>query len=89
MAAMSARVPGGVEVGSRVLPFDGTTLGFMHEAPHGSQGVQAMRDALARDGYLLLRGAIPRNSRRCLAAFSHTKTGGMSSIWTKTKEAAV
>ena len=56
---MAARLPESVEVGSRVLPFDGTTLCFMHEAPARSQGPHAMRAALARDGYLLLRNAVP------------------------------
>lgn len=54
--------PQNVEVGTRVLPFDGTALGWMNEAPteHGPAAAQTRREMLARDGYLLLRGAVPR-----------------------------
>lgn len=51
----------GVEVGTRVLPLDGRTLGWMHEAPTGAgpNAAATRRMMLDRDGYLFLRGLVP------------------------------
>ena len=48
-----------VEVGQRVLPLDGEALGWMHEFDGALSDGAAMRAQLERDGYLLLRDAIP------------------------------
>jgi hypothetical protein len=51
----------GVEVGTRVLPLDGRTLGWMNEAPTGAgpDAAATRRMMLDRDGYLFLRGLVP------------------------------
>lgn len=44
--------PQGVEVGTRVLPLDGATLGWMHEAPTEPTSAETRREMLERDGYV-------------------------------------
>jgi ectoine hydroxylase-related dioxygenase (phytanoyl-CoA dioxygenase family) len=58
LSAMATDTPLLLEVGNRLLPFDGVTLGWMNEFD-GPRSAEAMQRAMDRDGYLLLRDLVP------------------------------